>query len=339
MNRRFNIILIASLLFLASCNEKGIEPDTPDGSIPIEFGQVTTKAITSIDDVDEFGVSVAVSNALPNAGFGSLMENEMVYRDNNGDWTYDNTRYWLKDYYYFFLASYPCTNENGESWGFDFFSDSSLSMYYYTLDVKTPQSADSDILAATNFISTYDNWTSSPVKLKFSHLLTKVNFKIQQDFDKDSDFDYYITKVTLSGIKNSALYGVAPTTYPPYSFSEWNFDNATTFSIEQSFANPVRLRDLTKPDPTVVISVWNNGLLLIPQDIEARTVKIRIDYLYDITPGEGDNGVPHYIEGYLPASEIDYNPNANPTTNNGWGSGKVITYLLKISETKSSDIK
>ena len=309
----------------------GCENDTPSGPATpqdkaITFGNVTTRAVTSAADINEFPVWACIAGP---EGYVSLLDGERVYRTTDGAWDYDNTRYWVDDSHFFFLGLY--SDEAIGSFVENKFEG--LANIVYTLDVETPSTADLDIVTAFNYVDTSDeifktaltdpDIAAPMVNMQFGHLMTKVNLKVQQDFDKDPDFDYYVTKVTLTGVKNSGMYIFVPTEeQSPYYVSAWNFEKATTTTFEKSFAEPCILRNTGAADRTVTISVWgNDGLLLIPQEIAANAVKIRVDYLYDITPGDGDPGTTsHFIEGYLPAST------------DLWQSGKSINYTLKVAE-------
>lgn len=310
----------------------GCENDLPNGPSDeqhnlISFGQVSTRAVDSVSDIDEFPVWACMAD--PSADlYAPILTGERVYRNPEGSdtWTYDNTRLWIDDSHFFFLGvfsdaeTYPRFVENKVT-------NQNRERIIYTLAVTTSEAADLDILTAFNYTNTSGEYNKT-VSMQFSHLLTKVNLKIRQDFDKDPDFDYYVTKVTITGIKNSGLYGIMPdSNTSPYYLNAWNFENATSINYSKVFDNPKILRNIGTADPTIVLNVWGeDGLLLIPQPIAVNGVKVRVDYLYDITPGDGDPGTTsHYVEGFLPADP-------NPEESILWQSGKSINYNLKIAE-------
>ena len=311
-------------LALLGC-DKEHTPSAPTDPGVIGFGNVTTRAVDSADDINEFPVWACMAD--PSADYyAPILTNERVYKGDDGQWTYDNTRLWIDNSHFFFLGvfsdaeNYPRFVENKVT-------IQNRERIIYTLDVVTSEAADLDILTAFNYTNTSGEYNKT-VSMQFSHLLTKVNLKIRQDFDKDPDFDYYITKVTITGIKNSGLYGIMPdSNTSPYYLNAWNFENATSINYSKVFDNPKILRNIGTADPTIVLNVWGeDGLLLIPQPIVANGVKVRVDYLYDITPGDGDPGTTsHYVEGFLPADP-------NPEESILWQSGKSINYNLKIAE-------
>ena len=305
-------------------------PSVPVDPGVIGFGNVTTRAVDSADDINEFPVWACMAD--PSADYyAPILTNERVYKGDDGQWTYDNTRLWVNNSHFFFLSVFSDADT------YPLFEESKVDLagnggqyMIYTMDVTIPNTADFDILTAFNYTNTSGQYNET-VPMQFSHLLTKVNLKIRQDFNKDPDFDYFITKVTITGIKNSGTFGIIPfASESPYYFSGWTFaENATTLTVEKTFDTPQILRAYGEPDPTnKVISTWEDGILLIPQEIAANSVKVRIDYLYDMTPGDGDPGTTsHYVEGFLPTSIIN-----DETGENIWQSGKSINYTLKIAE-------
>lgn len=320
--------MFAATMLLGCDNEP--TPSAPTDLGTIGFGKVTTRAVDSADDIDEFPVWSCMAD--PSADYyAPILTNEKVYKDDNGQWKYDNTRLWIANSHFFFLsvfsdaATCPSFTENKVD-----ISGNGSQYMVYTMDVTTPNTADMDILTAFNYTNTSGAY-SQIVSMQFSHLLTKVNLKIRQDFEKDPDFDYFVTKVTITGIKNSGTFGVVPyASESPYYFSGWTFAENTTLTIEKTFDKPQILRAYGEPDPkNKVIDTWgDDGILLIPQEIASNTVKVRIDYLYDETPGDKDPGtIAHYVEGFLPTNIIKEEPKEIL-----WQSGKSINYTIKVAE-------
>ena len=312
----------------------GCENDLPNGPSDeqhnlISFGQVSTRVVDSVSDIEEFPVWACMADPSANL-YAPILTGERVYRNPEGSdtWTYDNTRLWIDDSHFFFLGvfsdaeTYPRFVENK----YDLEGNGSQYVIY-TMGVTTPATADLDILTAFNYTNTSGEYNKT-VSMQFSHLLTKVNLKIRQDFEKDPDFDYFVTKVTISGLKNSGTYMFMPfAAEKPYYWDNWEFVDST-LSIDKTLSTPEILRAYGTADPkNKTVNIWGDaGLMLIPQEIAANGVKIRVDYLYDITPGDGDPGTTsHYVEGFLPADP-------NPEESILWQSGKSINYTLKIAE-------
>ena len=310
------VLTVFAAAALAACST----PDIPvSDQNAISFGNVGTRAGLSDLQTNGFGVWATISS--PSNNSAVILTNEKVSLD-NGAWTYSNTRYWVDNSKFYFLAVHPYSAENSPIEEYHW-TQEGINYTGYTMAVTTPKTADYDPLVATNMTDTSVEGYATTVPLNFEHMMCKVNFKITQDFDKSPDFDYYVSKVTISGIKNSGTFMAMP--YGDILYRGWYFDGATTTTFEKSFTTPVRLRNPDAADKKITLTVFgNNGLLLIPQEITANAIRIRVDYYYDVDPSDDDMGVARYVETFIPATNI-------------WESNKAITYALAISE--QNDIK
>ena len=312
-------------LALLGCDREHT-PNVPAEPSAIGFGNVTTRAVDSVNDIDEFPVWACMADPSEDY-YAPILTNERVYRNPAGSdtWTYDNTRLWIDNSHFFFLSVYSDTEDYPRFTEYPFDLEDNGSQYMgYILDVATPEAADMDLLFAYNYTNTTLEGYSKTVPMQFGHLMTKFNIQIVQDFDKSPDFDYYIKNVAVSGIKTTGFFLAMP--YVGGFYSGWNFENAATTTFEQSFADaPVRLRNPGAADKKIILSVFGeDGLMLIPQEVVANAIRLRIDYYYDVNTSDSDLGVERYVEVYLPAST-------------SWESSKAITYKLAISE--QTDIK
>ncbi len=311
MNKVFNIFIIAALFSLLSCNREVIPQQD---ATPIQFGQVETRAGLPEVQANGFSVwaSVSSKDAANTVQYEPLLENEKVYFK-NGEWTYENTEYWIPNSHFYFLATYPnnilLSLDRVENQG-------KLYSIYSTEVTANGKDTPEDILVATNVTDTSIEGYDETVKLQFFHLLSKVNVKIRQNFDIDPDFNYYVTKITITGVKGNGVYQVMP--YVNTFISNWDFNNATNIILEKDFsANPVLLRDEGAADPKVTLTVWDDGLMLIPQEFPGGNIAVRVDYLYDVNLDDDDKGEPKFVEGFIPAGE--------------WESGKSVNYTLAIA--------
>jgi hypothetical protein len=310
MNIRTKILTVAALLAVWSCAEKEITPTAPDGSKPIEFGSLSTRALVDgIEDVKEFGVSCAISNA-DNSDYGSIMDNVKVERSNKSDtgWDYNPKRYWLEDSYFYFVASYPYVDgggfkaTEGEIDG--------VNRIGFSLDVNMEDQV--DILTASKYVHTSDSWETDVVKLQLGHLLTNINVRITQDAS-DAENNYYIKSISLYGISTSGTYGLLPDGNAITSY--W-----TLGSLNNEDNAIVKNLDSTIPLKNRTISVWDtDGLLVLPQTINNRTAHIKIIYDYQLKQDEEDQ--PRKEKTII----IDI-----PGTNK-WVSGNKLTYILSFA--------
>lgn len=319
--RNLRLTLIAMALFgLFSCSiENEVTPLVPQENKAIGFSNVTTRADLADIQTNGFGVWATTSSDANNSV--SILTNEKVYLD-GGEWVYDNTRYWVDNCRFYFLALYPYSADNTLVTEHNI-TNEGVNSTGYTMAVATPETADYDPLIATNYTDTSVAGYATTVPLTFEHLMTKVNLKVEQDFDKTPDFDYYVTSVTVSGIKGSGTLFAMP--YGTTIYRGWDFTDATSLSFQKSYATPVRLRNPNAEVKKITLTVFGDGLLLIPQEIAASGVRIRVDFYYDVNPDDDDYGVAKYVEGFLPAST------------DLWQSNKSISYTIAIAE--QNDIK
>lgn len=328
MNIRINsLLLIASIFAAFSCSKNEDVPVLPEGGEEITFSNVATKAVNGIEDIEQIGVWAAMTKDGETSDYISILDNERVYPtdDAHTNWVYDNTRYWFENYHFYFIASYPY-NQNGSGIGsFQKLEEKyeDILRFAYSLSVDTYKDNTNtgvDILTTATYVNTSSEW-SRTVTLNMRHLLTKVNFKISQDMREevgDQNNDYYITKVSLSGLSTNGEYIVLPN--GDQINQNWRLGNPNNFSYTKSFSGTETLRSQGE------ISVWGNegsvtgdgGLLLIPQSIPNDKVKIRVEYLYQLA--QSTEQKPGFVEAYLPASD------------DLWQSGKRITYRLAIAK-------
>lgn len=303
---------------LIGCNREDV-PVSLQEQHAISFGTVDTRAGLSDLQRDGFGVWATVSSIeSTDVSYQPLFEKEERVYIPTGDtkWTYDNEQLWISNSIFHFFAAYPYEI------GFEQISqkaDNGINYTAYTLDVTANGSPDTqDILVAKHITNTSDE-TFNPanvVPLTFEHLLSRVNVKIRQNFDVDPDFNYYVTKISISKIKGNGTYLTMP--YNDSWISYWDFTKAGEIVLEKDFSkNPVLLRNEGAANPVVILQVWDEGLMLIPQEFVGGNILVRVDYLYDVNLEDDDKGEPKFVEGYVPAGKLE--------------SGKSVNYTLAIA--------
>lgn len=320
MNITTRILTIAALFAMCSCVEKEITPVAPEAGKPIEFGSIDTRALVDgIDDVNEFSVSCAISNA-DNSDYGSIMDNVKVERSDKSTtgWDYNPKRYWLEDSYFYFVASYPYVQNGGfqKSEG----DMEGVNRIGYSLEIDT-MNQQTDILTASKCVHTSDSWERDVVKFQLAHLLTNINIRITKDAS-DSENNYYIKSISLYGIFTQGTYGLLPDGNKITSY--WTLEGAN----DEDNAI-VKNLDPDTPLSSTAISVWGtDGLLVLPQTINNRSAHIKIIYDYELKQDE-ENQPKAEGEGKSVRREktiiIDI-----PGTND-WMSGNKITYNLSFA--------
>lgn len=322
--RIFLMILVATVLL--GCNKETTLTASVDSNF-IAFDSPTTRAGLSDVQKDGFGVWACVSSiGSADVSYQPLLTNRKVTLQ-DGLWNYGDPERWISNSMFYFFAAYPYDA------GFQEYrmEESDTKYTLYSSEIVANGSDDTkDILVATNITNTAVPNYSTTVPLTFEHLLTKVNVKVAQNFGADPDFNYYVTGVTIRKVKTNdydaemgAIYGNGSYFCLPYNGQNirgWDFENATQTILKKEYHTPMILRNVGAADPTVILSVWGDGLMLIPQEIAAQTVEIVIDYIYDVSVDDDyTDGTPKQAKGILPATE--------------WEPGKIINYTLSISNT------
>lgn len=311
------------LVALAGCRKEDTPaPDTPSGT-PIAFTPetVTKAAVSGVEDIQNdangFRVWGWFQGTTPGHMFGAD-GTQVTYDTATSAWTYSPTRYWMNGIYNF-AAVYPASVSATYA-----ATDGALALTVADFDVTDQH----DLLVAFNngTDGTGINGATPPsvVYLNFKHALTKINLKISQNFSEengDPDNDYIVKKVTLSGVYKSGTYIATPTGTSESDYTqEWNF-TSTTATFEKVYDTPIKLREVTDENNNIIpLLVWEDALLLLPQEIAADAVRIQIDYTYHLQgDDEGTNDKERTVEAYIPATE------------NLWQSGKHITYSISIA--------
>lgn len=300
---------------LVGCNREGF-PTSPQEQNTISFGTVDTRAGLSDLKANGFDVWATVSSiGSTDVSYQPILTKEPVTYSESEGWTYENEQMWIPNSIFHFFAAYPCNI------GFEehTMTQSNVNYTAYTLDVAADGSSDTeDILVATQATDTsaqgFD--PDAVVNLSFGHLLSKVNVKLRQNFDIDPDFNYYVTKITISGIKGNGTYMLMP--YNDSWLSYWDYTDAANIVLEKDFSdNPVLLRNEGAADPIVILQVWDESLMLIPQEFVGGNILVRVDYFYDVNLDDDDMGQPKFVEGFVPAGKLE--------------SGKSVNYTLAIA--------
>ncbi|MBO7312861.1 MAG: hypothetical protein J6U48_01390, partial [Alistipes sp.] len=92
--RKILLTMFAALALLGC--DKEHTPSAPTDLGAISFGNVSTRAIESVDDIKELAEFEVNACVIGPEGFVSLLENEPVKHDkDNKSWDYVNTRYWV----------------------------------------------------------------------------------------------------------------------------------------------------------------------------------------------------------------------------------------------------
>lgn len=314
------------LVALAGCRKEDTPaPDTPSGT-PIAFTPetATKAAVSGVEDIQNDANGFRVWSWFQGTTSGPMFGadgTQVTYDTATSAWTYSPTRYWMNGNYDF-AAIYPAAITTGE--GEAATTTKIAGTYAPATAGGTP------VLTVPNFDATtqadllvaFNNGTDgtgingatppSVVNLNFKHALTKINLKISQNLDKDKTNEYKITKVRISGIKNIGSFTANDNSSFPYN---WEISNTSVISFEKTFDDPVLLQNESNQG-VAYLKVWGeDGMLLIPQEVEANALQILIEFDYV----RGEYVYKRFITDYIPEDKL-------------WESGKAITYAISISQ-------
>ena len=241
-------------------------PITIDSSV-----SVTRASITDLQ-AEGFGVWAFITNSVRTNY--PYMENTLVEDKNrDGEWYYEDTKYWLYETQFSFIATYPYGNiytlpkVGGQPTG-----DVQLTLS------ETP--SDTDYLVARDTIDTSDpNFDpSESVQLQFKHLLSNVSLNVWRDGAKHQNDQMRVRRVTLSNIRKAGTYSSTTDT--------WTTTNSklTMEYTDDEVTDDDNIGAATQNNGSLnlggIPSTPFSGVMLLPQtiDVSSYIVSLRIDY-------------------------------------------------------------
>lgn len=223
-----------------------------------------TRASVTEGDINDngFGVFAFVNDGAESTTFVSLFEEgaAKVYKDPTIGWTYDDTKFWDANCVYHFFGVYPFNAP------YSIIKDISGNPTGISRTFTTPEGADQDIVAAHATYTTAET-TPESVVMDFEHILARVYFIIDYDTDKNKDDEFTLKEFSISNIKKEGTLQSLFTDSNPHSWSVNPLQNMT-----------FEWRDVYEFGSE--ISLWDNGLMLIPQTIAPGAVNINVKYTY-----------------------------------------------------------
>ena len=316
MRNIFAITLIATLLSVAVSCSREVPISQQEKSRAITFNADISRAtVSSAEDIEDFRVYAVMSNA-PDQNYtspndvvynhilaGESGEGTLVYRLNDngtlGDFTYDDTQYWINNRTFHFFAFWPASIE----------ANIAPDGYSYQLEYVAPQEANDDLL--TFHYSTYVdlNQTSYPtVPIAFKRILSQIRFELSQNMVTNNYDKFHVTSVSLSGVKAG---GVHTTSRYDNDGSWYFYNNKLNFSTTYDEGEPLG------HDKTLVVF---DELNLVPQPIAQNEMALVVNYTYQ--QGDSDNNYGEVVEKsistYLPIGE--------------WKPGRKYVYKMVLSQ-------
>lgn len=322
------LLLILSLVAFAACSSETLDSaDKRKEESVIHFGNLDTREVISdANPISQFGVFAEMNMGEESNEYVKLLENERVYEE-NGEWTYDNKRYWIDNRTFHFFAVYPYFNPSKVQPAN--LVQSGITYSGYQINFETPSTADQDLLVdmtTVRILGDNDNAqnengeeleTSYPtVNFDFAHILSKINLKVAKHAENSGN-TIKITSLTINGMRSSGSYCVSRSS--SYIANWSNLTGAMRYSA-------------TFEDQEIEVEgteLLDKGLLLIPQSIAVEQIAITISYdYYDVNGSVNDSFT---ATTYIPAgswvadTEYVYTMTLNAVDNNIYFSAPQIS--------------
>ena len=290
MKKTFIAVMAISLLAV-SCSKNSMVETNQNVVSQICFDNLTTKAeVTAASQIEAFGVFAEQNGTSQGDVFVSLLENERVYRDENSDFKYDSTRYWMNNSTFRFFAYYPYLSGSNAT-GITAITPTPNATEFpdFNISFVTPETADADMLVDSKVISIADEPTYPTVDFKFSHAVSKVKLQIAKH-GKNSENLIKITSIVFGGIAKSGTYNTLT--------EEWS-DHADKLSLSSFSAETPLVLDANNITFQNVISG-----MFIPQDINLNSKTIFIEIAYDFYTQDENNEWVKDDESYTATSYL-----------------------------------
>ena len=206
-------VAILSLVALVGCSQDYIVETSDSGLINFDnlFVENKTRAAdpsTTTANINEFAVWGFRGDAQE-----LVFNNERVYKNEDGAWTYDHLQYWMEGKNYYFYAVSP-VNHKDVTVNTETMSKDGLGTISFT-----NEDGSVDLIYASQVVRAEDINPSAPekVSLQFAHLLSRVKFSFKYNFPNE------LTTVAVKNIKinNSPAKGSIDVTEARANWS-WN---------------------------------------------------------------------------------------------------------------------
>lgn len=222
-------------------------------------------------------------------------------------WGYDSPQYWFPMHEHSFIAMHPVITDGISA---KQYSDSRLS-FNYTISDNYQEAC--DLMIATHrrkVDSIPTSQDAAPISLKFSHILSRVNFQLTNDAAADI---VRVEKIVMEGVNKMGSFAVAPAPLLPGSKQTDDFDFSWT-GISSPGTITAKLNIDVPENETRSLFPYDNALLIVPQP-------------------DNTNVIVHITYTLIDAGNDDVQVTATAETPiGGWQPGKLYTYSLSIEE-------
>lgn len=318
MKKSFLFLAVAATF--AACTQNDAINDAISEQ-EIKFDQVLNKT-TKAEITDK--AALASEGGFAVFGYKSTSSDAVfngvkVYSENSGNnWKYDQIRYWDKNATYRFYAIAPYQPTNGE-----YSIDKTTGVFTIT-GVKSGLAKDSDdFIIDRDGVSNVEGATANnnqAVSFDFHHIMAKVKVVVKKGVAYNEAIN--ITKLTMSGYNPNVgnfTQKKFDTTWGALDVSEWNIaTTGTNGSVELIGGNATDKSiefEETAEGAAAPSSEVQDIYIMVPQEIEAKTLKFTIDYTLTYSDG---------------TTEVFTDQSATIEDVQIWGTDSHTTYTLTI---------
>jgi hypothetical protein len=234
MKRKLLIGFATIGLLLTACSQdevvSAVGAISFDGAHVDKHTRATANTITT-DNIKEIYVYGYRSN-VTNSAAGAIFNNEKVSKGSDGNWTYANTQYWVKDQDYAFTAITPSSTD--AKWTYtpsDAKIDGKGTLTFNNETVDGEYDLCSDVQKVTPNTANY----STPVPFTLKHRLARVIFRFKNSYENNTD-KIEVSKLVLKDVLKEGKMTSAPalaageTSSDPVD-GDWNTSASETFDL------------------------------------------------------------------------------------------------------------
>ena len=281
--KKYIMFGLVAAAMLAGCSRNDVIDVNQENAISFEntFVDNITRADATTKDLTQFHVTSVMTKKAETA----LVFNEQEVNKSGSEWTYTPPQYWFAGWNYDFVAW-----SGGEIVLYDKY-DSAVDAYNnneYLLNINNDidgNNGDRDIVTAKETVINVTEGYTTPVSLKFSHILSRVKF----GFTNAMGNDLITLKVTKIKIKDACAlgsYNLGREAWEgngnkrvEYTFTETNvIKNAAKENSGVKYLIPRRFT--TSYNASFTVEVYNDGVL-----VETKNMEAPINLTADLAPG------------------------------------------------------
>lgn len=273
------LVVLALSAALTSCRKEAVDDVVPERPFVFSVNADWTKAMVSQEsEMRGSGITVLGAHtagtsfdetATPSVDFdGSI---SLSYSSGEGGWTYSDKRFWTPNSSYRFRAYWPAAD--GITFSDDYVTTLTLANFTTVADPANQPDLMLSQFRERKTVNFSDPDEYAPVPLMFEHLLCNVNVSVKLA-EESSTLTFVVNQVSLNNIKSKGTYVLDYSTAT--SDSEVNPLSGTWSATGTELRCSASLDEtLTWNNGAAVpVKVWDEGLLLIPQDLSGLTLTV-----------------------------------------------------------------